>query len=68
MADDTDTRPSENGKLATFNLKLSSRVRDVFKSNTHDRGLTMQAALAAFVESYNDNPDRFRLVMEMAES
>ena len=54
---------SENGKIATFNLKLVGDVRDEFKANTHDRGMTMQAALAAFVESYNDNPDRFRLVM-----
>lgn len=64
MADD---KSQENGKVATFNLKLPSIRRDDFKRNTHDRGLTMQAALAAFVESYNDNPDRFRLVMEMVE-
>lgn len=67
MADDIDSKSSENGRLATFNLKLSGRVRDIFKTNTHDRGLTMQAALAAFVESYNDNPDKFRLVMEKVE-
>lgn len=54
----------ENGKVA-FNLKLPDESRDAFKKNTHDRGLTMQAALAAFVESYNENPDRFRLVMEV---
>ena len=54
----------ENGK-ATFNLKLPAGSRNDFKENTHDRGLTMQAALAAFVESYNENPDRFRLVMEV---
>ena len=54
----------ENGK-ATFNLKLPPGSRDTFKTNTHDRGMTMQAALAAFVESYNENPDRFRLVMEV---
>ena len=54
----------ENGK-ATFNLKLPPASRNSFKKKTHDRGLTMQAALAAFVESYNEKPDKFRLVMEV---
>ena len=52
----------ENGK-ATFNLKLPVDSRNSFKEKTHDRGLTMQAALAAFVESYIEKPDRYRLVM-----
>ena len=57
--------PKRNGKLSTFNLKLKDKVRVRFKKNTHDRGTTMQAVLSAFAETYIENPDKFRLVMEV---
>jgi len=58
-------RPVE--EAVVFNLKLTRKERDDFKKKTHRRGLTMQSALYAFAVSYNKNPDRFRLVMEMKE-
>ena len=47
-------------KNTMFNLKLRASRRKKFKSTTHDYGTTMQAVLSAFVESYIENPDKFR--------
>jgi len=55
-------------KMTTFNLKLSENIRRDFKNIAHRRGTTMQAILSAFTESFIDNPDKFRIKMEIIES
>ena len=56
--------PGENN-MTTFNLKLPKSVRKDFKNITHDRGTTMQAVLSAFTESFVENPDKFKIKMEV---
>ena len=55
----------EDNKMTTFNLKLQEGTRRDFKKITHDRGTTMQAVLAALTESYVENPDKFKVKMEI---
>ena len=52
-------------KNTMFNLKLRASVRKKFKYTAHDNGTTMQAVLSAFVESYVENPGKFRIKMEV---
>jgi len=52
--------------MTTFNLKLQEHVREKFKNITHKKGITMQTALSAFVESYISDPERYRIRMEVA--
>jgi len=53
--------------IKPMNLNLRESTKGDFKKNTKSRGTNMQTVLAAFVESYNDNPDKFRLTMEVVE-
>jgi len=55
----------ERPRLQPFNLKLRPDVKSRLKTITHDRGMTMQAVLSAFAESYSQNPDGFRITMEV---
>lgn len=55
-------------KMTTFNLKLSNDIRKKFKDVTHDRGTTMQAVLSAFTESFLENPDKFKIKMEIIDN
>jgi hypothetical protein len=50
---------------AIVNLKLPEDDRVRFRESTRDQGLTMQAALQAFVNSYNNDPEKFKLIMEV---
>jgi len=49
----------------TFNLKLQDSVRARFKNITHERGISMQTALAAFVEAYISDPNKFKIKIEI---
>lgn len=48
-----------------INLKIPVGTKDVFLQETRKRHTTMQAVLLAFVESYVEDPDRFRIRMEV---
>jgi hypothetical protein len=52
-------------KNTMFNLKLRASIRKKFKNAAHYNGTTMQAVLAAFVESYIESPGKFRIKMEV---
>lgn len=54
--------------MTTFNLKLPEKTRSYFKKVTRERNTTMQGVLSAFTESYIENPDKFRIKMEIVES
>jgi len=54
--------------MTTFNLKLSEDIRSKFKDVAHERGTTMQAILSAFTESFIDDPDKFRIKMEVVNN
>lgn len=51
-----------------FMLKIGRLTRDRFKEITHIKGGTMQSILSAFIESYVDNPDNYRLKLEVIPS
>jgi len=55
----------DGNKMTTFNLKLSDDTRRKFKSVAHNKGVTMQAILSAFTESFIDDPDKFKIKMEV---
>jgi len=46
-------------------FKLKKSVRRDFKQKAKDNGSNMQAVLGAFVESYIENPERFKIKMEV---
>jgi len=50
--------------MATINLDLPNRKRDLFKKATKERNTNMRAILSAFIDLYLMNPDRFLLKME----
>ena len=52
-------------KMTTFNLKLPEDIRRKFKKVTHDRATTMQAVSLAFIESFVENPEKFKIKMEI---
>lgn len=52
-------------KVNTFNLKLRESVRKKFKAIAHNHGISMQAILSAFIESYIANPDKYKIKMEV---
>lgn len=54
-----------NGKFKTINLKIRGDAKVEFLRITHERHTTMQDVLSAFVDSYVDNPDKFRIKMEV---
>lgn len=58
----------EENKMTTFNLKLPENTRMEFKRVAHRRGTTMQAVLSAFTESFVENPEKFKIKMEIVES
>jgi len=52
-----------NDKMASMNIKIKKSSRDKMKAETHKRGSTVQSTISAFCESYNDDPDRFKMVL-----
>jgi ribosomal protein S10 len=40
-------------------IKLDKKTRDNFKRITHNRKITMQKVIKAFIEFYVDDPDSF---------
>jgi hypothetical protein len=57
--------PRSNGKFKTINLKIKGDTKKDFLEITHSRHTTMQDVLAAFVDSYVENPEKFRIKMEV---
>ena len=59
---------TNGNNMTTFNLKLRENIRKEFKSMTHSQGTTMQAVLSAFAESFIENPEKFKIKMEIVDS
>ena len=58
----------KNDNQVVFNFKLPRDRREKLKQTTRERGLTMQSVLSAFVESYIQNPDSFKVKMEVEQA
>ena len=52
-------------EIVKFSLKINRDVRDKMKEQTHERGTTIQSTISAFCESYHNNPDKFKLILEV---
>jgi hypothetical protein len=51
--------------IKSLPFKLKKSVRRNFKQTARSNGSNMQAVLNAFVESYIDDPKKFRIKMEV---
>jgi predicted DNA-binding protein len=58
---------NNNGKVQPVNLKLPKEVKERFKEITHNKNTSMQNLLLAFVNAYIENPEKFKIKMEIAE-
>jgi predicted DNA-binding protein len=58
---------NNNGKVQPVNLKLPKDIKEQFKRISHDKGTSMQNLLLAFVNAYIENPEKFKIKMEIAE-
>jgi len=51
--------------MTVVNLKLPDDVHGKFHTLVKESGGTMQSVLAAFVESYVEDPDNFKIKLEV---
>lgn len=61
------TKENGRAKLKTINLKVPEDPKDNFHENTRRQGGTMQSVLLAFINSYNEDPSKFRVMLEVVE-
>ena len=53
--------------MRSIPFKLPEKLREDFKKITHNQGTSMQAVLSAFSQFYVDNPDKFKIKMEIVD-
>lgn len=51
--------------MPVINLKLPQETHEKFHERVKESGGTMQSILAAFVMSYIENPEQFKIKMEV---
>jgi len=55
-------------KVSTLNLKLLNVQRKEFKETAHKNGTTMQSILSAFIDSYIDDPNKFKIKLSIQDA
>lgn len=56
---------NNNGHIKPVNLKLPRETQEKFKEITHQQKTSMQDVLFAFVNSYIEHPECFKVKMEI---
>ena len=51
--------------MKIVNIKLNEKTQERMKIVSKEKGLTMQAVYAAFSESFIENPDKYKIKMEV---
>lgn len=51
--------------MPVINLKLPQDTHEKFHEKVKESGSTMQSVLAAFVASYIENPEQFKIKLEV---
>lgn len=57
----------DNHKWSYLNLRLKQPVRDAMKETAKSKGMTIQGLFSAFCESYIEDPDVFRIILDIKQ-